>query len=85
MGIVVPKPVLPGDPAEITSRTSDVAHSRRSLPAVVVALYFRYNPMNHSRWFILRRFINWFPLGMTYASCTWAVQSERCQKRVGGA
>ena len=23
--------------------------------------------MKHSRWFMLRRFINWFPLGMTYA------------------
>src|SRR5436190_8704764 len=23
--------------------------------------------MHHSRWFLVRRFINWFPLGMTYA------------------
>jgi hypothetical protein len=23
--------------------------------------------MKHDRWFITRRFINWFPLGMTYA------------------
>jgi MFS transporter, OPA family, glycerol-3-phosphate transporter len=35
--------------------------------AAIVALYFYNNPLNHSRWFILRRFINWFPLGMTYA------------------
>ena len=35
--------------------------------AVVISLYFRNNPMHHSRWFMLRRFINWFPLGMTYA------------------
>jgi MFS transporter, OPA family, glycerol-3-phosphate transporter len=35
--------------------------------AVVIGLYFRNNPMKHSRWFMLRRFINWFPLGMTYA------------------
>ena len=35
--------------------------------AVVIFLYFRKNPMQHSRWFILRRFINWFPLGMTYS------------------
>ena len=35
--------------------------------AAVVVLYFYNNPMKHSRWFMLRRFINWFPLGMTYA------------------
>lgn len=35
--------------------------------AVVIGLYFQNNPLQHSRWFILRRFINWFPLGMTYA------------------
>ena len=32
-----------------------------------VALYFYNNPLEHGRWFMLRRFINWFPLGMTYA------------------
>jgi len=32
-----------------------------------VAIYFFSNPMKHGRWFMLRRFINWFPLGMTYA------------------
>jgi OPA family glycerol-3-phosphate transporter-like MFS transporter len=36
------------------------------LVAVVVA-YFLNNPLHHSRWFLIRRFINWFPLGMTYA------------------
>src|SRR5437870_6827364 len=35
--------------------------------AAIVALYFYNNPLNHGRWFLLRRFINWFPLGMTYA------------------
>ncbi len=35
--------------------------------AVVVALYFYNNPLKHGRWFMVRRFINWFPLGMTYA------------------
>jgi OPA family glycerol-3-phosphate transporter-like MFS transporter len=35
--------------------------------AVVVGLYFYNNPLNHGRWFMLRRFINWLPLGMTYA------------------
>jgi OPA family glycerol-3-phosphate transporter-like MFS transporter len=33
----------------------------------VVALYFKTNPLNHSRKFMLRRFVNWFPMGMTYA------------------
>ncbi len=35
--------------------------------AAVVALYFYNNPLKHGRWFLIRRFINWFPLGMTYA------------------
>lgn len=35
--------------------------------AAIIALYFYNNPMKHGRWFMLRRFINWFPLGMTYA------------------
>jgi OPA family glycerol-3-phosphate transporter-like MFS transporter len=34
---------------------------------VVVGLYFYNNPMRHGSWFMTRRFINWFPLGMTYA------------------
>jgi MFS transporter, OPA family, glycerol-3-phosphate transporter len=33
----------------------------------VVGLYFYNNPMGHGAWFMTRRFINWFPLGMTYA------------------
>jgi MFS transporter, OPA family, glycerol-3-phosphate transporter len=35
--------------------------------AVVVGFYFYNNPMGHGAWFMTRRFINWFPLGMTYA------------------
>lgn len=35
--------------------------------ASVISLYFYNNPMKHDRAFMLRRFINWFPLGMTYA------------------
>ncbi|HEX7570948.1 MAG TPA: MFS transporter, partial [Verrucomicrobiae bacterium] len=35
--------------------------------ADVIFQYFRNNPLKHSRWFMLRRFINWFPLGMTYS------------------
>ncbi len=35
--------------------------------AIIIALYFYNNPLHHGRWFLIRRFINWFPLGMTYA------------------
>src|SRR6266403_4555885 len=35
--------------------------------ALVVGLYFYNNPLRHGGWFLSRRFINWFPLGMTYA------------------
>jgi len=35
--------------------------------AAIIALYFYNNPLKHSRWYMVRRFINWFPLGMTYA------------------
>lgn len=34
---------------------------------LVVAGYFLNNPLRHGGWFMTRRFINWFPLGMTYA------------------
>lgn len=32
-----------------------------------VVVYFCTNPLRHGPWFLVRRFINWFPLGMTYA------------------
>src|SRR6266568_586006 len=35
--------------------------------ALVVGIYFYNNPMRHGPWFLSRRFINWFPLGMTYS------------------
>jgi OPA family glycerol-3-phosphate transporter-like MFS transporter len=35
--------------------------------AVIIGLYFYNNPLKHGRRFMIRRFINWFPLGMTYA------------------
>src|SRR5437588_7579948 len=35
--------------------------------ALVVGIYFYNNPLKHGPWFLSRRFINWFPLGMTYA------------------
>ncbi len=34
---------------------------------LVIWVYFSRNPMGHSGRFMLRRFTNWFPLGMTYA------------------
>jgi OPA family glycerol-3-phosphate transporter-like MFS transporter len=34
---------------------------------IVIGAYFRNNPMRHGRKFMIRRFVNWFPLGMTYA------------------
>lgn len=33
----------------------------------VVLIYFFNNPLNHSKQFMWRRFLNWFPLGMSYA------------------
>jgi MFS transporter, OPA family, glycerol-3-phosphate transporter len=35
--------------------------------AAVIAVYFCNNPLKHASWFMMRRFINWFPLGLTYA------------------
>src|SRR5436305_6730395 len=35
--------------------------------AVIIGLYFYNNPLGHDSRFMLLRFINWFPLGMTYA------------------
>jgi len=33
----------------------------------VIAAYFANNPLRHSRKYVMRRFLNWFPLGMTYS------------------
>jgi OPA family glycerol-3-phosphate transporter-like MFS transporter len=35
--------------------------------AAVMVVYFCNNPLKHGGWFMTRRFINWLPLGMTYA------------------
>ncbi len=35
--------------------------------AIVIGVYFYNNPLRHGPWFLSRRFINWFPLGMTYS------------------
>ena len=37
------------------------------LVAYIITLYFKRNPMNHSKEFMWKRFLSWFPLGMTYA------------------
>ncbi len=37
------------------------------MPLAVIAVYFTNNPLKHTGWFMTRRFINWFPLGLTYA------------------
>jgi OPA family glycerol-3-phosphate transporter-like MFS transporter len=34
---------------------------------IIIWAYFYNNPLRHGRRFMVRRFINWFPLGMTYA------------------
>lgn len=33
----------------------------------IITLYFMRNPLQHSKAFMWRRFLSWFPLGMTYA------------------
>ena len=33
----------------------------------IIVLYFVSNPLKHTKKFMWRRFLNWFPLGMTYA------------------
>ncbi len=35
--------------------------------AAVIGLYYYNNPLRHTPWYLNRRFINWFPLGMTYS------------------
>lgn len=35
--------------------------------AYIIGLYFMSNPLKHTKKFMLRRFMNWFPLGMTYS------------------
>jgi OPA family glycerol-3-phosphate transporter-like MFS transporter len=51
---------------DIIKEYYDMAIVSTILTAVII-LYFRNNPLKHGKKFMLRRFINWFPLGMTYA------------------
>ena len=38
-----------------------------ALLTYVITLYFMRNPLKHTHKFMWRRFLSWFPLGMTYA------------------
>lgn len=38
-----------------------------SLLTYIITLYFMRNPIKHTKAFMWRRFLSWFPLGMTYA------------------
>src|SRR3954469_5890975 len=38
-----------------------------ALLTYIITLYFMRNPMKHSRKFMWKRFLSWFPLGMTYS------------------
>lgn len=55
-----------------------------TLTAIVI-LYFYRNPLGHSRWFMWRRFFNWFPLGMTYAFLYMARYNLNVTKNALGA
>ncbi len=33
----------------------------------IITLYFKRNPLKHSKQFMWKRFLSWFPLGMTYS------------------
>ena len=51
----------------------------------VIGAYFGNNPMHHGRWFLIRRFINWFPLGMSYAFLYMARYNLNVSKNALGA
>ena len=53
--------------------------------AFVIALYFRTNPLNHGSKFMMRRFVNWFPLGMSYAFLYMARYNLNVVKNALGA
>ena len=54
--------------------------------AAVILLYFKNNPLTHSSSFMWRRFINWFPLGMSYAFLYMARYNLNVAKNaLGGA
>lgn len=51
----------------------------------VIWLYFSHNPLNHTKKFMMGRFINWFPLGMTYAFLYMARYNLNVVKNAMGA
>jgi OPA family glycerol-3-phosphate transporter-like MFS transporter len=51
----------------------------------VIWLYFISNPLKHSPWFMFRRFLNWFPLGMSYAFLYMARYNLNVAKNALGA
>jgi OPA family glycerol-3-phosphate transporter-like MFS transporter len=51
----------------------------------VIWLYFTHNPLHHSKAFMMRRFINWFPLGMSYAFLYMARYNLNVSKNALGA
>ncbi len=51
----------------------------------IIALYFWQNNLEHSRAFMMRRFVNWFPLGMTYAFLYMARYNLTVSKNALGA
>src|SRR2546421_11614044 len=51
----------------------------------VVYYYFKHNPMHHGKRFMFRRFVNWFPLGMTYAFLYMARYNLNVTKNALGA
>ncbi len=52
---------------------------------IVVWVYFSHNPMNHSKAFLMRRFVNWFPLGLSYAFLYMARYNLNIVKNALGA
>jgi len=50
----------------------------------VIVLYFRNNPLHHSGPFMWRRFVNWFPLGLTYAFLYMARYNMNVMKNAMG-
>jgi OPA family glycerol-3-phosphate transporter-like MFS transporter len=52
--------------------------------ATVIGLYFWHNPMGHNSPFMWRRFVNWFPLGMTYGFLYMARYNLSAFKNVMG-
>lgn len=51
----------------------------------VIGIYFWNNPLHHGGWFLVRRFINWFPLGMTYAFLYMARYNLNVEKNALGS